>query len=84
VKNCGKHQAREKLSIVQALRAKGERSYIDTKMTSKKLTQRLLPVAVAGNMSFRQTMNPEILSLLEDAYPDLDRYPERRSLAKEL
>jgi hypothetical protein len=52
--------------------AKGEQPYDEHKMTKDSLSERLLRVTLAGNISFRAATNPELVSLLSEAWPDID------------
>jgi len=52
-------------------------------MTSDKLCQQVLHIILAGNLSFSQAENPELIALLRNAYPNVN-IPNRRSVTNEL
>jgi hypothetical protein len=52
-------------------------------MTQRKLCEQVLRIITAGNLSFSQAENPELLALERHAYPNVDP-PNRRSVAKRL
>jgi hypothetical protein len=56
-----------------------KKKHTEVTMTSEKLCERLLRVAIAGNMSFRAATNPEMIELLSEAWPEIDM-PNRRGL----
>ena len=52
-------------------------------MTSDKLREQVLRIIAAGNLSFSQAENPELVALLQHAYPDCTT-PNRRAVATQL
>jgi hypothetical protein len=67
------------------MEAKGKK-HTDAVMTSEKLCERLLRVAIAGNISFRAATNPELIELLSEAWPQVEmpnRWALKRCLMKE-
>lgn len=52
-------------------------------MTQRKLCEQVLRIITAGNLSFSQADNPELIALEKHAYPDIQP-PNRRSVAKRL
>jgi hypothetical protein len=76
---CPIHVARKKKTIAEHLAEQAKRRYVDTKMTTSKLTERVLNAAVQSNLSWNSATNPAWSALLQDAWPDV-KPPERRSL----
>jgi hypothetical protein len=60
------------------MEAKAKR-HTDAAMTSEKLCERLLRIAIAGNMSFQAATNPEMIELLSEAWPEIGM-PNRKGL----
>ena len=81
LETCDKYQASQYVSIKERLLAQGNRPYMETKMTTDKLTERVLRGAIYANLSFRAATNPVWMGVLQKAYPDLSM-PDRRSLTK--
>jgi hypothetical protein len=77
---CAIFKARKAKSIVDQIIEGGNRPYRETKMTSEKLTERVLNGAIYSNISWNAATNPVWMGLLQDAYPDL-KTPDRRALA---
>jgi hypothetical protein len=59
--------------------AQKNKTHTEAMMTSEKLCERLLRVAIAGNISFRAATNPELIELLSEAWPEVDM-PNRKGL----
>jgi len=76
---CTKYQQERKKSVREQLMQQRNKTHTEAKMTSEKLCERLLRVAVAGNMSFRAATNPELIKLLSEGWPDTDM-PNRKAL----
>jgi hypothetical protein len=55
--------------------------HTDAVMTTEKLCERLLRIAISGNISFRAATNPEMIELLSEAWPEIDM-PNRKGLKK--
>jgi hypothetical protein len=77
---CAIFKGRQAKSIVDQLIEGGNRPYCETKMTSEKLTERVLNGAIYSNISWNAATNPVWMGLLHDAYPHL-KTPDRRALA---
>jgi hypothetical protein len=52
-------------------------------MTSDKLCEQVLRIILAGNLSFSQAENVELVALLRNAYPNVN-IPNRRSVTNKL
>jgi hypothetical protein len=76
---CGAYQARNKKRITDHLIAQAQRPYLDTTMTSTKLTERVMNAAVQSNLSWNSATNPAWCALFQEAWPDV-KVPDRRSL----
>jgi len=76
---CPKLQAQARQSVKDQLAS--QEKYSTSVMTTEKLTERLLRCAISGNISFKAATNPEIMSLLREAWPNINM-PDRRALRK--
>jgi hypothetical protein len=77
---CAVYNFAKKKTITDRLIEQGRRSFMDTKMTSAKLTHRVMNAAIQSNLSWSSATNPAWSSLLQEAWPDLD-IPNRRTVA---
>jgi hypothetical protein len=76
---CNAYQSRNKMTVSDQLIAQAKRPYIETKMTSMKLTECVMNAAVQSNLSWNSATNPAWTALLQEAWPDV-KVPDRRAL----
>jgi hypothetical protein len=76
---CLKYQQERKKSVREQMMEQKNKSHTEATMTSEKLCERLLRVAISGNISFRAATNPELIELLSEAWPEVDM-PTRKRL----
>ena len=77
---CTVYNFAKKKTITDRLIEQGQRPFMDTKMTTAKLTHRVMNAAIHSNLSWSSATNPAWSGLLQEAWPDLD-IPNRRSVA---
>jgi hypothetical protein len=77
--DCSVHRLAKRKTIAERLAEQAKRPYMDTKMTSAKLTEKVMNAAIQSNLSWSSATNPAWSSLLHEAWPELN-IPNRCSL----
>jgi hypothetical protein len=80
---CGGMGKKKQKTISDFVATESEKPYDARMMTKERLSDRLLCVCLSGNISFNAATNPELVSLLSEAWPDID-IPDRKDLKKTL